>query len=81
MKFQRFIFHFLSSVQLYGFIFCILKKYLCVLYPSVLCLFNFSVWEINEPLNLLCKCFIMYKLILTLDELTQIDGWQLLNVL
>ncbi len=74
------MFHFLSSVQLYGLIFCILKKYLCVLYPSVLCLFNFSVWEINESLNLLCKCFISIN-ILTLDELTQIDGWQLLNVL
>ncbi len=60
MKLQRFSFN-LSSVQLYGFIFCILKKHFCVLYPSVLCLFIFSVREINESLNLLCKCFIRYK--------------------
>ncbi len=29
--------------------------------PSVLCLFNFSVWEINELLTLLCQCFMRYK--------------------
>ncbi len=26
-----------------------------------LCSVNISVWKINEPLNLLCKCFIRYK--------------------
>ncbi len=41
-----------SSVQ---FHFLYLEKNISVLYPSVLCLFIFSVRKITEPLNLLCN--------------------------
>ncbi len=42
-------------------VFLHLEKNYSVFYITVLCLFNFSVWKINEPLNLLCKCFTRYK--------------------
>ncbi len=42
MKWSSFFFHFLSSCTVSFASYC-----------SPLCLFNFSVWETNDPLNLL----------------------------